>query len=49
MTAACGRNTVTDAWTPILACARARWEGTDFVNAALRDGGCRVGVTATAG
>ena len=30
-------------------CARARWEGTDFVNAALRDGGCRVGVTATAG
>ena len=49
MTGACGRNTVTDAWTPILACARARWEGTDFVNAALRDGGCRVRVTATAG
>jgi hypothetical protein len=47
MCGACGRRTATDAWTPLLASTRARWEGADFVNATLRGGGCRVRVTAT--
>jgi hypothetical protein len=47
MCGACGRRTATDAWTPILASTRARWEGVDFVNATLRAGGCRARVTAT--
>src|SRR3954451_16608556 len=36
-----------DAWTPILAFARTRWELADFADATLRDGSCRVRVTAT--
>lgn len=48
MCGACCRMTVTDAWTPILASTRARWETEDFANTALRHGGSRVRVTATA-
>ena len=33
MCGACGRRTAADAWTPILAFPRARWEGADSVNA----------------
>jgi hypothetical protein len=47
MRGACDRTTATDAWTPILAFARARWELADFADATLRDGSCRVRVTAT--
>lgn len=47
MCGACGRRVAIDAWTPILSSTKARWEGANFVNATLRDGGCRVRVTAT--
>src|SRR3954468_5665075 len=55
MRGACDRTTATDtwtpghldAWTPILAFARTRWELADFADATLRDGSCRVRVPAT--
>jgi hypothetical protein len=47
MCGACGRRAGTDGWSSVLASTRARWEGADFVNATLRDGGCRVRVTPT--
>ena len=48
MCGACCRMTVTDAWTSILASTGARWKTEDFANTALRHGGSRVRVTATA-
>jgi hypothetical protein len=47
MCGACGRTRAADAWTPVLASPRARWEGADFVNATLRDEGHPARVTAT--
>ena len=47
MCGACGRRAATDGWTSVLSSTRARWEGAEFVNATLRDGGCRVRVSAT--
>jgi hypothetical protein len=47
MCGACGRRTALDAWTPVLASTRARWEGAEFVNATLGDAGLPGRVTAT--
>ncbi len=47
MCGACGRRTAADAWTPILASPRARWEGAEFVNTTLRGDGHPARVTAT--
>ncbi len=48
MCGACGRRTAADAWTPILAFPRARWEEADSIDAALWDDGHPARVTATA-
>jgi hypothetical protein len=47
MCGACGRRTAADAWTPILAFPRARWEEADSIDAALWDDGHPARVTAT--